>query len=104
MITKNLLIIPGSGKLTIVDVNEYKINGIINVPSSSFYGICLLNQKMILSCDVSGTIFQFKIEGDNLILTSKKEKAHKDCCVNFLLNMGDGFVASGSDDYTIKIW
>ena len=104
MITKNLLIIPGSGKLTIVDVNEYNISRIIDIAnSSSFYGICLLNQKMILSGDNNGTIFQFKIEGDNLILTSKKEKAHNNS-VNFLLNMGDGFVASGSDDYTIKIW
>ena len=104
MISKDLLIIPGQSKLTVVNVNEYSISRIIDVANSSnFYGICLLNQKMILAGDGKGTIFQFKIEGDNLILTSKKEKAHKNG-VNFLLNMGDGFVASGSDDNTIKIW
>ena len=58
---------------------------------------------MILAGDGKGTIFQFKIEGDNLILTSKKEKAHNNK-INFLLNMGDGFVASGSNDCSIKIW
>ena len=104
MISKDLLIIPGKSKLTVVNVNEYSISRIIDVANSSnFYGICLLNQKMILAGDEKGTIFQFKIEGDNLILTSKKEKAHNSL-VNFLLNMGDGFVASGSDDITIKIW
>ena len=104
MISKDLLIIPGKSKLTVVNVNEYSISRIIDVANSSnFYGICLLNQKMILTGDEKGTIFQFKIEGDNLILTSKKEKAHKNG-VNFLLNMGDGFVASGSNDNTIKIW
>jgi WD40 repeat protein len=104
MISKDLLIIPGQSKLTVVNVNEYKIRRIIDIANSSnFYGICLLNQKMILAGDKNGTIFQFKIEGDNLILTSKKEKAHNNK-INFLLNMGDGFVASGSDDNTIKIW
>ena len=46
---------------------------------------------------------QWKIEGDNLILISKKEKAH-DSCINVLLNIGNGFIASGSDDKTIKFW
>ena len=46
---------------------------------------------------------QWRIEGDNLILVSKKEKAH-DSIINVLLNIGNGFIASGSDDYIIKIW
>ena len=37
------------------------------------------------------------------ILVSKKEKAH-DGYINVLLNLGNGFIASGSDDKTINIW
>ena len=58
---------------------------------------------MLLTGDYSETIRQWKIEGDNLILISKKEKTH-DKDINVLLNMGNGFIASGSDDKTIKIW
>ena len=58
---------------------------------------------MLLTGDYSETIRQWKIEGDNLILISKKEKTH-DYDINVLLNMGNGFIASGSDDKTIKIW
>ena len=40
---------------------------------------------------------------DNLILVSKKENSH-DKCINVLLNIGNGLIASGSDDNSIKIW
>ena len=63
----------------------------------------MLNKNMLLTGDSSNTLRQWKIEGDNLILVSKKEKAH-DSDINVLLNLGNGFIASGSDDYTIKIW
>ena len=39
-------------------------------------GVCLLNKDMLLTGDYSEIIRQWKIEGDNLILISKKEKAH----------------------------
>ena len=58
---------------------------------------------MLLTGDASKVLRQWKIEGDNLILVSKKENAH-DGYINFLLNIGNGFIASGSDDNTIKIW
>ena len=58
---------------------------------------------MLLTGDGEKTIRQWKIEGDNLILVSKKENAH-DEKINVLLNLGNGFIASGSDDYSIKIW
>ena len=48
-------------------------------------------------------IKQWKIDRDNLILISKKEKAH-DNYINVLLNLGNGLIASGSEDTTIKIW
>ena len=63
----------------------------------------MLNKNMLLTGDDAEIIRQWKVEEDNLILVSKKEKTHdKDICV--LLNIGNGFIASGSDDKTIKIW
>ena len=64
----------------------------------------MLNKNMLLTGDSSSyTLRQWKIEGDNLILVSKKEKAH-DNRINVLLNIGNGFIVSGSDDNSIKIW
>ena len=63
----------------------------------------MLYKNMLLTGDCSYTLRQWKIEGDNLILVSKKEKVH-DNNISVLLNMGNGFIASGSYDNTIKIW
>ena len=63
----------------------------------------MLNKNMLLTGDYSYTLRQFKIEENNLILVSKKEKAH-DNYINVLLNIENGFIASRSDDKTIKIW
>ena len=104
IIKKDLLLIPGYNQLSIINTNKYKLIRKIDVPNSSnITGICLLNKYMLLTGDCSEIIRQWKIEGDNLILISKKEKAH-DYDINVLLNMGNGFIESGSDDNTIKIW
>ena len=104
MINKDLLVIPGKNQLSIINTNEYKLIRTINVSNAStITGVCLLNKDMLLTGDYSETIRQWKIEGDNLILISKKEKTH-DSDINVLLNMGNGFIASGSNDKTIKIW
>ena len=104
VIKKDLLLIPGENQLSIINTNEYKLLRKIDVPNSStITGVCLLNKNMLLTGDYSKIIRQWKIEGDNLILISKKEKAH-DKDINVLLNMGNGFIASCSDDKTIKIW
>ena len=58
---------------------------------------------MLLTGDGSNIIRQWRIEGDNLILISKKEKAHDDEIYD-LLNLGNGHIASCSRDNTIKIW
>ena len=58
---------------------------------------------MLLTGDSRKIIRQWRIEGDNLILISKKEKAHDDYIMD-LLNLGNGHIASGSCDTTIKIW
>ena len=104
MIKKNLLLVPGTNKISIINTDEYNLVRTIEVPNSNLItGVCLLNKDMLLTGDYSETIRQWKIEGDNLILISKKEKAH-DSDINVLLNLGNGFIASGSDDNTIKIW
>ena len=101
---KNLLLIPGSNQISIINIDQYKLVRKIEVPGSSWIcWVCVLNKNMILTGDGAKIIRQWKIEGDNLILVSKKENTHdRDICV--LLNIGNGFIASGSDDNTIKIW
>ena len=104
MIKKDLLLIPGYNQISIINTNQHNLVRKIEVPGSSWiYGVCMLNKNMLLTGDSSNTLRQWKIEGDNLILVSKKEKAH-DNDIYVLLNMGDGFIASGSADKTIKIW
>ena len=103
MMTKDLLLITGENKISIINVNNYKLR-IINVPGASYiWGVCILNQNMLLTGDESKIIRQWRIEGDNLILISKKDEAH-DRAITDLLNLGNGHIASGSWDKTIKIW
>ena len=104
MIRKDLLLIPGKNKISIINTTEYKLVRIIEVPGASYItGICMLNKNMLLTGDCAKIIRQQKIEGDNLILISKKEKSH-DGYIYALCNMRNGLIASGSKDKTIKIW
>ena len=73
MISKELLFIPGENKISIININEYKI------------------------------IREWNIEGNTLELISIKENTHNDS-IYTLLNIGNGFIASGSYDNSIKIW
>ena len=102
MISKDFLVIPGYNAISIINVNEYKLVRVIEVLNSSYIkGICKLNQNMLITGDDSKTLRQWKIEDDNLILVSKKENAD-DGAINILLNLGNGYIASGSG--SIKIW
>jgi WD40 repeat protein len=104
MISKDLLLIPGDSKISIVNVNHYNIARIIDVPGSSYItGVCMISQNILITGDYAEIIRQWRIEGDNLILISKKEKTH-DHDINCMLNIGNGYIASGSSDYSIKIW
>ena len=104
MINKEVLVFPGFNKISIINVIEYKLVRIIEVPNSSWiYGVCILNKIMLLTRDYVEVIKQWKIEGDNLRLISKKDKAHISD-INVLLNLEDGHIASVSDDKTIRIW
>ena len=76
----------------------------IDVSGSGWiYGICMLNKNMLLTGDYNKVIRQWRIERDNLILISKKENTHDDF-INVLLNMGDGLIASGSSDCSVRVW
>ena len=97
------MLIPGYNKISIVNIDQYKLVGKIDVPGSKWInGVCMLNKNIIFTGDKAKTIRQRKIKGDNLLMMSKKENAHeKD--INGLLNIGNGLIASGSDDNSIKI-
>ena len=104
MIKKDLLLIPGENLISIINTDEYKLIRKIEIPDSSWIcGVCMLNKNMLLTGDQAKIIRQWKIEGDDLIMVSQKEDAH-DNSINVLLNIGNGFIASGSYDYSIKIW
>ena len=104
MMTKDLLLVTGVYEISIINVNNYKLLRIINVPGACYInGVCMLNQNMLLTGDDQSTIRQWRIEGENLILISKKEEAHDDFIID-LLNLGNGNIASCSFDKTIKIW
>ena len=100
MISKEILLIPGINKLSLININEYNIMKIIDIPNiNSIIGIYMLNSTR----DSNGIIRQWKIEGDNLILISLKENAHNMEIIS-LISKGDGHIASGSRDNLIKIW
>ena len=97
------MLIPGYNEISIVNIGQYKLVRKIDVPGSIWiFGVGMLNKNIILTGDKAKTIRQWKIKGDNLLMVSKKENAHeKD--INFLLNIGNGLITSGSDDNSIKI-
>ena len=104
MMSKDLLLITGENKLSIINVNSRNLVRTISVPDSSWINIALLlNENMILTADNNNKIIQWKIEGDNLTFVSKKEKAN-DKSIGTLLKIGNGLIVSGDDSGTIKIW
>ena len=56
MMTKDLLLITGKNKISIININNYKLR-IINVPeANSIWGVCILNHNMLLTGDSEGII------------------------------------------------
>ena len=104
MISKDLLLITGYDKISIINVNSYNIINIIKLKNSGWINAaCLLNKDIILTGDEKGRIIQWKIENDNLKLISLKENAH-DNSIFTLSKLGNGLILSGGDDESIKIW
>ena len=104
MISKDLLLIIGENKISIINVNSYNLIKTINVDNSGLIiAVCMLNKDMILTGDYNKRIIQWKIENDNLKLISKKESAH-DHYISTLSKLGNGLILSGSGDDFVKIW
>ena len=104
MISKELLFIPGKNKISIININEYKLIREIKVPDSDWIrSACILNENIIITGDDKSTIKEWKVGGDNLTLISKKENSHNNWILT-LINLGNGYIASGSADKLIKIW
>ena len=104
MITEYFLFIGGNNKISLINVHKHNLIRVIDVQgSSNIYDFCLLNEKIILTGDNNGIMNQFRIEGDNLIFVSKKEKTHNSY-ISSLLYLGNNKLASGSGDSKIRIW
>ena len=104
MMTKDLLLATGENKLSIININLHNIIRTIDVSGSSWiWCACMLNENMLLTGDCNKRIIQWKIEGDNLQLISKKENAHESY-INTLSKIGNGLIISGSYDKFVKIW
>ena len=77
IISNDLLLTAGENKLTIININSHSIIRKIDSSSSGWIrATCLINNEKIITCDDNHKIIQWKIEGDNLSLISKKENAH----------------------------
>ena len=104
MISKDLLLVTGYYKISIINVNSYNLIKTINVDNSSLIiAACMLNKDMILTGNFNKRIIQWKIENDNLKLISIKENAH-DNRIFTLSKLGNGLILSGSLDKSVKIW
>ena len=104
MVNKELLLIPGINKISIININKYSLLKIIKVPNSSYIiGTCMLNENILLTGDNNKAIRKWKVEGDNLKLISIKENAHNNAIFSIIKN-GVGHIISGSSDKSIKIW
>ena len=104
MISRDLLLITGKNKISIVNVNSHNLIKKISVSNSDLiYAACMLNKDMILTADKNKRIIQWKIENNNLKLISMKENAHGNA-INSLLKLGNGLILSCSDDMYAHIW
>ena len=104
MIAKDLLVVAGKNEMSIINVINYKPVRNIDVSGAfGIYSVCIIDRNMLLTGDAYGILRQWRIEDDDLILVSKKEKAHE-YAITSLVNLGNGHIASGSWDHRIQIW
>ena len=104
MMTKNLLLITGENILTIINVDSHSVVRTINVTNSSWINAaCLLTNNMLITVDNNENIIQWKIEGDNLVMISRKEKA-SERSIGTVLKIGDSLIITGDDGGIIKVW
>ena len=104
MLKKDLLLVTGENKLSIINVNSHHLKKVIDVQDSGWITTaCKLNKNMLLTVDYNKRVIQWKIQSDNLELISKKENAH-DGVISTLTKLGNGHIITGSWDKFVKIW
>jgi len=104
IISKELLLLSGYNKLSIVNINSYNLINITDISGSGWiYSACMLNKNEILTGDSNKRLIQWKIEDNNLKYFSMKENAHNQN-INTIKKLRNGLILSGSDDNYIKIW
>ena len=104
MISNDLLFAAGENKLTIININSHSIIRSIDSSGSGWIRVaCLINNDMIITGDDNHKIIQWKIEGDNLRLISKKENAH-DISIIIIKKLENGLIISGDSDGIVKVW
>ena len=63
MISKDLLLITGENKISIININSYNLIKTINVDTSGWILVaCMLNKDIILTGDENKRIIQWKVE------------------------------------------
>lgn len=55
MITKDLLVIGGYNKISIININEYNSVREIDIPKSNIFGFCRITENLFLTGDNNGT-------------------------------------------------
>ena len=103
MITKDLLIITGGDKISLIDVNQHKIVRRISIPDTfNISAYCMINENILLIGDDKSRIKKWRIQGYNLELISTKENVY-DSFITVLMKLQDGNILSGSADGEIAI-
>ena len=104
IITKDILLITGKNKLSLINIDTYTLIRVIDLSDHGYiFSACMLNEKMLIIAGQNKSIIQWKIEGDNLKFISKKENAH-DGAICTLSKIGNGHILSGGADKFVKIW
>ena len=104
MMSKDSLLIAGENKLTIVNINSHSIIRTIDSSGSSWIkDACLINNDMIITGDDNHKIMQWKIEGNNLRLISKKDNAH-DSSIRIIKKLENDLIIYGDSAGIVKVW
>ena len=104
MISKDLLLITGYKKISIINENLYDLVRIIDVScSNSIYAACFQDKDIIYTADDKKSIIKQKIENDNLKMIYKIENA-RNGIIYTLSKLENGLILSGGTDEVVKIW
>ena len=67
MLTKDLLVIGGHNKISIININEYNLVRENDIPKQNIFGFCRKTENIFLTGDNNGTKIQWSIEGNNIV-------------------------------------